>query len=110
MYANLAILAAFVFIYSLAAGRLERTPLNGALVFALFGLIFGPLGLGLLKLRVDAEVLSNLAELTLALVLFTDASNANLRELEHSFRIPQRLLLLGLPLTIVLGFAAGTAV
>lgn len=107
MYANLAILAAFVFIYSLAAGRLERTPLNGALVFALFGLIFGPLGLGLLKLRVDAEVLSNLAELTLALVLFSDAANANLRELKHSFHIPQRLLLLGLPLTIVLGFAAG---
>jgi len=107
MYSNLAILAAFVFFYSIVAGRLEKTPLSGALVFVLFGLIFGPLGLDFLKLRVDAELLSNLAELTLALVLFSDASNANLRELKHSFHIPQRLLLIGLPLTIVLGFTTG---
>jgi len=72
-----------------------------------FGLIFGPFGLGFLDLDVDAEFLSNLAELTLALVLFTDASNANLRELKHSFHIPQRLLLIGLPLTILLGILTG---
>ena len=107
MYSNLAILAAFVFFYSIVAGRLEKTPLSGALVFVLFGLIFGPLGFDFLKLRVDAELLSTLAELTLALVLFSDASNANLRELKHSFHIPQRLLLIGLPLTIVLGFTTG---
>ena len=107
MYADLAILAAFVFIYSLVSGGLEKTPLNGALVFAAFGLVLGPLGFGFLNLNLDAEGLSTLAEFTLALVLFTDASNANLRELKHSFRIPQRLLLVGLPLTILLGFAAG---
>lgn len=107
MYADLAILAAFVFIYSLVSGGLEKTPFNGAFVFAAFGLILGPLGFGFLNLNVDAEGLSTLAEFTLALVLFTDASNANLRELKHSFRIPQRLLLVGLPLTILLGFAAG---
>jgi len=107
MYSNLAILAAFVFVYSIVAGRLEKTPLSGALVFVLFGLIFGPLGFDFLELRVDAELLSNLAELTLALVLFSDASNANLRELKHSFHIPQRLLLIGLPLTIVLGCITG---
>jgi NhaP-type Na+/H+ or K+/H+ antiporter len=107
MYGNLAILAAFVFTYSLGSKGLEKTPLNGALVFVAFGLALGPLGLGLLKLEVDAEALSVLAELTLALVLFTDASNANLHELKHSFRIPQRLLLIGLPLTILLGFVTG---
>ena len=47
MYETLAILAAFVFLYSAVAGALERTPLNGALVFTAFGLVFGPLGLGL---------------------------------------------------------------
>jgi NhaP-type Na+/H+ or K+/H+ antiporter len=73
-------------------------------------LIVGPLGLGILGLNIDAEGLSTLAELTLALVLFTDASNANLRELKHSFRIPQKLLLIGLPLTILLGFLAGVLV
>jgi len=76
-------------------------------VFTAFGVLFGPLGLGLLDLQVDAELVGALAELTLALVLFTDASNANLRELKHSFRIPLRLLLIGLPLTILLGFVTG---
>ena len=107
MYENLAILAAFVFIYSLVSGGLEKTLFNGAIVFMAFGLILGPLGFGFLSLEVDAELLSSLAELTLALVLFTDAANANLRELKHSFRIPKKLLLIGLPLTILLGFVTG---
>ena len=110
MYETLAIMAAFIFLYSLTSGGLERTPINGAIVFAAFGLVFGPLGLGFLTLEVDAEGLSTLAELTLAMVLFTDAANANLGVLKQSFRIPQRLLLIGLPLTILLGFGAGVLV
>ena len=107
MYENLSILAAFVFLYSVVAGRLERTPINGALVFTAFGLALGPIGIDLLHLNVDTEGLRSLAELTLALVLFTDASNANLGVLERSIRIPRRLLLIGLPLTILLGFGVG---
>ena len=107
MYENMAILAAFVFLYSIASGGLERTPINGALVFTAFGLALGPLGLGILSLNLDREGLSTLAELTLALVLFTDAANANLSVLKKSFHIPQRLLLIGLPLTILLGFGVG---
>lgn len=110
MYVNLAILAVFIFLYSVISGRLDRTVFNGAIVFTAFGLVFGPLGFGFLNLNVDAEGLSTLAELTLALVLFTDAANANLSELKHSFRIPQKLLLIGLPLTILLGFLAGVLV
>ena len=107
MYENLALIGAFVFFYSIMGGGIERTPVNGAIVFTGFGLVFGPLGLNVLTLEADFHALSFLAEMTLALVLFTDAANANLRELEHSFHIPQRLLLMGLPLTIVLGIAAG---
>ncbi len=107
MYENLAILGVFVFLYSIASGGLEKTPINGAIVFAAFGLIVGPLGLDLLTLDVDAEGLSTLAELTLALLLFADAANADLEKLKQFSRIPQRLLLVGLPLTILLGFGAG---
>lgn len=107
MYEDLSILAAFVFLYSLTCGGLERTPINGAIVFTAFGLAFGSLGLGLLTLDVGAEGLNTLAELTLALVLFTDAANANLSVLKKAFHIPQRLLLIGLPLTILFGFGAG---
>ena len=38
MYQNLAILCAFIFVYSVLSKGLERTPINGAVVFAAFGL------------------------------------------------------------------------
>jgi NhaP-type Na+/H+ or K+/H+ antiporter len=110
MYENMAIIAGFVFLYSIACGGLERTPVNGALVFTAFGLALGPVGLDWLTITIDEEGLSTLAELTLALVLFTDAANANLKELEHAYLIPQRLLLIGLPLTILLGVGVGVLV
>jgi len=110
MYETLAILAIFIFLYSIASGGLERTPINGALIFTAFGLALGPMGLGVLSLDVGKEGLRTLAELTLALVLFTDASNANLGVLKKNIGIPQRLLLIGLPLTILLGFGVGVLV
>ncbi|WP_242518220.1 MULTISPECIES: cation:proton antiporter [Thiorhodovibrio] len=107
MYANLSLLALFVFVYSAIAGGVERTPVTGPMVFTAFGLALGPVGLGWLNLDIDREGLRTLAELTLALVLFTDAANANLSVLGKSWHIPERLLSLGLPLTILLGFALG---
>ena len=110
MYENLLILGAFVFLYSITCGWLERTPINGAILFTAFGLAFGPLGMNLLRFEGEAEGLRTLAELTLALVLFTDAANADLGVLKKSFHIPQRLLLIGLPLTIIIGFGTGLLV
>ncbi|MBN8430293.1 hypothetical protein JF535_05425 [Microbulbifer salipaludis] len=40
-YADLTILALFVFAYCAVSGRAERTAINGALVFTLSGLTFG---------------------------------------------------------------------
>ena len=76
MYGTLAILAAFAFVYSVVASRLEKTPVSGAVVFMAFGLVTGPLGLGWLDLDVGGETLRTVAEWTLALVLFTDSANA----------------------------------
>ena len=42
-------------------------------------------------------------EVTLALLLFADASTIRLREVEDDARLPSRLLLIGLPLTIAFG-------
>ena len=106
-YQDWAILAAFVFAYSTIAGRIEKTWISGAIVFVAFGLLAGPSGLGILQFDVESEDLRTLAELTLAVILFTDAANANLPVLKNSVRLPTRLLLLGLPLTILLGFGVG---
>jgi NhaP-type Na+/H+ or K+/H+ antiporter len=56
---------------------------------------------------VNRELLRILAELTLALVLFTDAAGADLGVLRKGWALPTRLLLLGLPLTILIGFGVG---
>ncbi|MBN1345893.1 MAG: cation:proton antiporter [Phycisphaerae bacterium] len=106
-YSTLALLAAFVFAYGAITNRLAKTVVSGAIVFTGFGVLCGPMGLNILRLGVDAESLRTLAELTLALVLFTDAANADLRVLKLSIGLPERLLLVGLPLTIALGLAAG---
>jgi NhaP-type Na+/H+ or K+/H+ antiporter len=107
MYETLAIFGLFIFFYSILSGGLEKTPINGALVFTAFGLIIGPLGLKFLNLDIEAEGLSTLAELTLAVLLFADAANADLGKLKQISKIPMRLLLIGLPLTILFGFGAG---
>ena len=107
MYGTLAVLAVFAFVYSVVASRLERTPVSGPVVFLAFGILAGPHVLGLLDLRVGGEGLRTVAELTLALVLFTGSANADLATLRRTFRIPQRLLLIGLPLTIAFGFGVG---
>jgi NhaP-type Na+/H+ or K+/H+ antiporter len=106
-YYILTVLAAFVFLYSIVASRLERTPVSGAVVYLFVGLVCGTHGLGILDLDVDGEGIQRLAEFTLALVLFADSSNANLGVLREVKGIPTRLLLIGLPLTIAAGFAVG---
>ena len=107
MYEILAVLAAFVLVYSVLAGGIERLWISGPILFTAFGFLIGPYGLGLLSMQTDPEALKSLAELTLALVLFTDASEADLLVLRRVKALPIRLLGIGLPLTILLGFGVG---
>jgi sodium/hydrogen antiporter len=104
MYQNAAILAAFLLIYSAVAGRIERSWISGPIVFTAIGLLLGPYGLGKLRMNINGEGLRVLAELTLAMVLFTDAANTDFGVVRRNLGLPERLLLIGLPLTIVLGF------
>lgn len=107
MYQNLALLAAFLLSYSIFAGRFESRLLNGPLMFMLAGLILGPAFLGILQPRIDSHGLRILAELTLAIVLFSDAANADLKVLKAHEGLPLRLLLIGLPLTMLSGWLLG---
>ena len=110
MYEALAILGTFGLIYSIVATRIERTWITGPIIFVATGFIIGPTCLNLLPFKPDAETLSVLAELTLALVLFTDAAGTDLGVLRRAERLPIRLLAIGLPLTILLGFGVGKAI
>jgi len=104
MYVELAILALFIFLYSMVAGRIERSVISGPMVFVVAGFLIGPFGLGWFDGDSTSLDLRTFADLTLAMVLFLDASNANFSVLKRQIRIPSRMLLLGLPGSIVLGF------
>jgi NhaP-type Na+/H+ or K+/H+ antiporter len=104
MYVELGILALFIFLYSIVAGRVERSAISGPIVFVIAGFLMGPFGLGWLTGDATNDDLRTLADLTLALILFIDAANADTSILKRQFRIPSRMLLLGLPGVIALGF------
>lgn len=105
-YEQIAVLAVFACLYSVAAGRIERSPVSGAIVFVAFGFLIGPI-LGILGTDVDAPALRLIAELSLALVLFVEASRADLKVLARAYAIPFRLIAVSLPLVILLGFGGG---
>jgi sodium/hydrogen antiporter len=89
--------------YALVAGRLERGSVGGPLVFTVAGLLLGPFALDVFNPEPEGFDVRVLAELTLALLLFADASTIGLGELRRHAGLPLRLLAVGLPLTMVLG-------
>ncbi|MFQ1825257.1 cation:proton antiporter [Aeromonas veronii] len=107
LYQNLAVIAAFLLIYSLIAGRFESKLVNGPLLFLLTGWLLGPGGLELIALSIDSAGIKLLAELTLVIVLFNDAANTNWQVLLANRQLPIRLLLIGLPLTLLCGALFG---
>ena len=66
MFSKLAILAIFIFIYGVIAGRIERLPIGGPILFVAFGCVCGPVGLGVLWLEISAQGLRLVAGLALA--------------------------------------------
>lgn len=107
VYQNIVLLSAFLFIYSAFAARFESRWINGAFLFMLVGILLGPAVLDALQLPIRGPGIRIIAELTLAIVLFTDAANANLKILRTFNWIPIRLLLIGLPLCLLSGWAFG---
>ena len=102
---TLVAIAACVFAFGLVSHRLENTPLTAPMLFVTIGLLAGPFGLGLIHL--EGATADIIIEVTLVLVLFSDASRIRFRELRRGYRLPARLLLVGLPLTIGLGAVIG---
>ncbi|MCU4156361.1 cation:proton antiporter [Carboxylicivirga sp. A043] len=104
MYFQFAILLAIILTYSIIAGKVERYPVSAPIIFLTIGLILGPIALHVFNFNFNRENYQLLSEFALALVLFSDASKANLKVLKHHFALPSKLLLIGLPLTILLGY------
>jgi NhaP-type Na+/H+ or K+/H+ antiporter len=99
-------LAIFVFLIVLFGGisiLLGRWSITMPIIFVLVGVLIGPYGLGLLPVEPGDELVRDLTELTLALLLFADASTIDFSRLRHDTSLPARLLGIGLPLTLIVG-------
>jgi NhaP-type Na+/H+ or K+/H+ antiporter len=100
---TLATIALAVLAVAAVSRRLSGGPITPAMVFVALGLIAGPRLLGEIDVPPTGEAVRTLAEATLAVVLFADAARIDLRALRREYRLPLRLLSLGLPLTIAAG-------
>jgi NhaP-type Na+/H+ or K+/H+ antiporter len=101
-----AAIAVMIVLYAAFAARLAGWWISMPMVFVATGFLLGPSGAGILVLSLDAEGVKELTELTLALLLFADASTLHLRQVRHDVGLPLRLLSVGLLLTMVCGTMA----
>jgi NhaP-type Na+/H+ or K+/H+ antiporter len=101
--ADLAIIAGLVFAWGTLSARLERFDMTAPIAFTAAGLLLTHGPLTPLGVAPSAELVKVLAEITLALVLFSDASRIGLHHLRADLGLCLRLLGVGLPLTIGLG-------
>jgi NhaP-type Na+/H+ or K+/H+ antiporter len=100
---SLAIIVGGLLLYSLVSGRLQGTIVTAPLVFIIFGFAVGTGGFDLAKIDVDHSAIHVIAEFTLILVLFTDAARIDLDRVQLDHNLPTRMLVIGLPLTIIAG-------
>jgi len=106
--ATIALLLIVVLCWSLVAGRLHAAPVTGPLVVTIAGLLLSTTSF--IPLESATVVTHALAEITLVVVLFSDASRINLSHLAQDFCLPRQMLLIGLPGAVILGTVVGLLV
>ncbi len=101
---GLLLLALFTVAFSMVANRLSSTVLTAPMLFIGFGLLLSETGL---MSREGAEgTLHVVAEITLIVLLFLDAAQIDLATLRKRHVWPVRMLVIGLPLSLLLGTLA----
>lgn len=105
METAIALLAIFIVVYAALAVKLGNWSITMPMVFVAIGAVLG--ASRLLDVTPGAETVQRLTEITLALLLFADASTLRLSQVREDPMPPARLLTIGLLGTIVLGTLAG---
>ena len=100
--------ALLIFTFGLFSRIAERKSVTGPMFFMTVGILSSTLFFDLIHVTPQMGPVQLVAELALALVLFIDASLIDTRVIRgSSSRVPARLLLIGLPLTMLLGTGLG---
>ena len=99
----LLILGVVTFLFALVSSRFDNSLITPPMVFTGAGVLIALLLPNFIEEEFAKESLELVAELTLVIVLFIDASRINLPLLFREHKIPVRLLGTSLPLTVLLG-------
>lgn len=103
---TIVVIAALLVAYALVSGQLDRWSISGPLVFTALGVALGPSALDAIGGSFESGVVETLAEATLVVLLFSDATRIDLRVLRRQVDLPARMLGIGLPLTVAAGTGA----
>jgi sodium/hydrogen antiporter len=104
--ATLVALSIVILVWAILSEWLAARNLTGPLVFLVAGLLLANSSWGIVSVDIESSTVHHLAEITLALLLFADASEVPLAAARQDLPVTARLLAIGLPLSMV----AGTAV
>jgi NhaP-type Na+/H+ or K+/H+ antiporter len=102
----IAIFTICIVLFAALANKLGHWSITMPMVFVAIGILLGPLGAGLLALSPQAETIKVFTEITLALLLFADASTLTFGQVVDDAGLTGRLLAIVLPLTMLLGAVA----
>lgn len=79
----------------------SRFYFSGPMIFTIVGILLSTLFFGEEITNLNDDIVQIIAEIALIVVLFSDAAALNLKKLRNAWKLPARLLLIGLPMTII---------
>jgi sodium/hydrogen antiporter len=108
--ATLVALSIVILVWAILSEWLAARNLTGPLVFLVAGLLLANSSWGIVSVDIESSTVHHLAEITLALLLFADASEVPLAAARRDLPVTARLLAIGLPLSMVAGTAMAVVV
>lgn len=97
-------------VYGAVSKPLDARGVTAAMIFTAAGLAVGTSALDLVSFQLESIVAERFCELALVFLLFSDSTRIDFAGLRRQLSWPSRLLLIGLPLTILAGLGAGLLV
>lgn len=99
------VMAGLIFGYALVTRALSGAGITAPMLSIAAGLVFFATS----SVDIDAEFVHQLAEITLVIILFHDASTVRLNRLRHDPGIALRLLVIGFPIALLATYLASRA-
>ena len=103
------VLTLLVLGYAVMSGLVARWYVAPALIFVGLGMLLGPFGFNLLQAGPGTEGYTLLAQLALTVILFNQAAKLDPGKVFRRGHVTFRLLVIGIPLTLVLGTLTAAA-